>query len=107
MLANYVLVRTTWMSPRLNRFLQGSPTTLYEDGRVDTKALRQESITREELVAGLRRQGMELADTEKVVLEPEGVFNATPRPKPSLDDVMQKLSAIESALQSDDAAERS
>ena len=43
---------------------------------------------------------MELDDVEKVVLEPEGTFNATPKPKPSLADVMRKLDRIEASLKS-------
>jgi hypothetical protein len=52
------------------------------------------------LIAGLRRQGLELKDTEKVRLEAEGVFNATPKPRPSLDDVMRKLNEIDAKLAS-------
>jgi hypothetical protein len=51
-------------------------------------------------VAALRRQGMELDDVEKVVLEPEGTFDATPKPRPTLDDVMRTLHAIEAKLAS-------
>jgi uncharacterized membrane protein YcaP (DUF421 family) len=86
------------MSPRVGKALQGGPTTLLADGELDRQALRREAITEEELVAALRRQGLELDDVEVVVLEPEGTFNATPRPKPSLADVMRKLDAIEARL---------
>lgn len=95
---DYLLVRLAFMSPRFGKALQGGPTTLYENGRMNARALRREAITREELVAGLRRQGLDLDDVEKVVLEPEGTFNATPKPKPSLADVMRKLDAIEAKL---------
>jgi uncharacterized membrane protein YcaP (DUF421 family) len=95
---DYALVRLAFMSPRFGKALQGGPTTLFVDGEVDRRALRREAITEEELVAGLRRQGLELGDVEVVVLEPEGTFNAKPRPKPSLDDVMRKLDAIEARL---------
>ena len=71
-------------------------------GRQDRRGTRSRSLalTRGELVAGLRRQGLELEDTEKVTLEPEGTFNATPKPKPSIDDVMRKLNEIEAKLAS-------
>jgi uncharacterized membrane protein YcaP (DUF421 family) len=95
---DYALVRLAFMSPRIGKALQGGPTTLFADGEVDRHALRREAITEEELVAGLRRQGLELDDVEAVVLEPEGTFNATPRPKPSLADVMRKLETIEAKL---------
>jgi uncharacterized membrane protein YcaP (DUF421 family) len=95
---NYVLVRAAFMSPRFGKALQGGSTVVAENGKVDEKKLRRLAITREELMAGLRRQGFELEDTEKVTLEPEGVFNPTPKPKPSLADVMRKLEAIEQKL---------
>jgi uncharacterized membrane protein YcaP (DUF421 family) len=96
--ANWALVRATYVSPRLGNLLQGSSTVVATDGRVDDDQLRKLAITREELVAGLRRQGLELDDTVKVTVEPEGIFNATPKPKPSLDDVLRKLDEIERRL---------
>ncbi|HET8529469.1 MAG TPA: YetF domain-containing protein [Gaiellaceae bacterium] len=95
---NYVLVRAAFMSPRFGKALQGGSTTLFDAGELDRRAMRREAITQEELVAALRRQGLELDDVERVDLEPEGTFDATPKPKPSLDDVMRKLEAIEARL---------
>ena len=96
--ANFALVRFAFMSPRFGKAIQGGPTVVFENGGVDERALRRMAITREELVAALRRQGLELDDVAKVVLEPEGTFNATPKPQPKLADVMKKLEAIEARL---------
>ena len=98
LVVNFVLVRAAFMSPRFGKAIQGGPTTLFENGELDEHALRREAITREELIANLRRQGLELDDVEKVELEPEGVFNATPKPQPKLADLMKKLDAIEAKL---------
>jgi uncharacterized membrane protein YcaP (DUF421 family) len=98
--ANATLVRASFMSPRFRRMVQGSPTTVSENGQIDEEALKHLALTREELLAGLRRQGFEIEDTERVTLEPEGTFNATPKPMPSLNDVMRKLDAIERKLAS-------
>jgi uncharacterized membrane protein YcaP (DUF421 family) len=95
---NVVFVRGAFLSPRIGKALQGGPTVVYENGELDAHALRRLALTHEELVAGLRRQGLELDDVEKVAIEPEGTINATPRPKPSLDDVMRKLDALEAKL---------
>lgn len=95
---NFALVRFAFMSPRFGKAIQGGDTVVLDHGRVDERALRRLAITTEELVAVLRRQGMELDEVERVVLEPEGTFNATPKPKPTLGDVMRKLEAIESRL---------
>jgi uncharacterized membrane protein YcaP (DUF421 family) len=97
---NYILVRAAFMSPRFGKAIQGGATTVAENGKIDERKLRHLALTREELVAGLRRQGLELEHTEKVTLEPEGTFNATPKPRPSLDDVMRKLESIEATLSS-------
>lgn len=96
--ANLFLVRAAFMSPRFGKTLQGGATTLFAAGSFDERALRREAITKEELVAGLRRQGLELDDVERVDLEPEGTFNATPKPKPKLEDVLRKLDEIERKL---------
>jgi uncharacterized membrane protein YcaP (DUF421 family) len=96
--ANFALVRFAFMSPRFGKAIQGGPTVVFAHDDVDEHALRKMAITREELVAALRRQGLELDDVEKVVLEPEGTFNATPKLQPKLADVMRKLDAIEARL---------
>jgi uncharacterized membrane protein YcaP (DUF421 family) len=95
---NFLLVRFAFMSPRFGKALQGGSATLYEDGELDVRTMRRMAITQEELVAALRRQGLELDDVERIELEPEGTFDATPKPKPSLDDVMRKLETIEARL---------
>jgi len=96
--ANKLLVRFAFMSPRFGKAIQGGATIVAEEGRVDETALRRLAVTKEELVAGLRRQGLELDDTILVTLEPEGTFDATPRPKPTIEDVMAKLDSIEARL---------
>jgi uncharacterized membrane protein YcaP (DUF421 family) len=95
---NYVLVRAAFMSPRFGKTIQGGSTTLYENGRLDHKALRHEAVTREELVAALRRQGLDLDQVELVTLEPEGTFNAVPKPRPGIEDVIARLDRIERKL---------
>ncbi len=86
--ANYVLVHFAFMSPRFGKAIQGGSVVV----------LRKLAITHEEFIAGLRRQGLELEDTELVTLEPEGIFNAQPKPKPTIEDVMRKLDEIEGKL---------
>ena len=95
---NYVIVRAAFMSPRFGKALQGGSTTLFAGGRLDRRALRREAITVEELVAGLRRQGLELADVEQVDLEPEGTLDPTPKPKPGVEDVLRRLDELEQRL---------
>jgi uncharacterized membrane protein YcaP (DUF421 family) len=95
---NWGLVRLSYMHPIVTRILQGTGTMLFVNGRVDERNLHHELITPQELVAALRRQGMELHDVEKVVLEPEGALNASPKPKPGIQDVLDALKRIEQRL---------
>jgi uncharacterized membrane protein YcaP (DUF421 family) len=95
---NYVLARLTFMSGALRWLLQGTSTRLATDGRVETRNLRHELMTEKELVSVLRREGLELKDTKRVDLEPEGTFDAEPKPKPGLEDVLAALDRIEKRL---------
>jgi uncharacterized membrane protein YcaP (DUF421 family) len=95
---NYAIVRGAFMSPRFGKALQGGTTTLYEHGQLNSRALRREAITREELVGAVRRQGFELDEVDEVVLEPEGAFEVTPKPRPGIEDVLRKLDVIERRL---------
>ena len=95
---NWALVRLSFRHEWLGRMLNGTPTPLYVDGHVRRKNLEHELMTQQELVAALRRQGLELGDVERVDLEPEGTFNAQPKPKPDIDDVMAALKRIEEQL---------
>jgi uncharacterized membrane protein YcaP (DUF421 family) len=98
LVGNFGLVLLTYRRRRLKWLLQGSSSVLYQNGRVDEHELRHELMTREELVAALRHQGLELDDVRKVALEPEGTFNATPKERPDIHDVMAALQRIEQRL---------
>jgi uncharacterized membrane protein YcaP (DUF421 family) len=50
-------VRLGFQHPALARALEGTPTTLVQDGRMLDDNLRRYLITREELMAAIRRQG--------------------------------------------------
>jgi uncharacterized membrane protein YcaP (DUF421 family) len=72
---NWLVVRVLFRSTRLTRMLEGRATMLVCDGKVDSRALERESLTREELLQVIHRQGFE--DFDKVRnchLEPNGSF---------------------------------
>jgi uncharacterized membrane protein YcaP (DUF421 family) len=72
---NYMVVRFLFRHRRLDQLFEGSPTTLVERGAVIDAALAKELLTRAELATVLHRQGFDgLADVERCVLEPGGVF---------------------------------
>lgn len=96
---NYLLVRATFLHKLASRLLQGAPTPLVRGGEVDDVALRRQLITRAELEAALRRQGIGgFDDVDEVVLEPEGSLNAKQKPQPTLADVLAALERIEARL---------
>jgi len=72
---NWLVVRALYRSPRLTRVMEGRSAVLIRNGQVDKKALQRESLSREELLAVVHRQGFE--DFHKVnlcQLEPNGTF---------------------------------
>lgn len=76
---NWIVVRVLFRSPRLTRVLEGRATVLVRDGQVDRKALERESMTREELIEVIRRQGFShIRDVRRCDLEPNGTFYVEP-----------------------------
>ena len=72
---NWLVVRTLYNSPRMTRVLQGNPTVLVRNGRVDQAALKHESLTSEELLEVIHKQGFEhLGQVARCELEPNGSF---------------------------------
>jgi uncharacterized membrane protein YcaP (DUF421 family) len=98
LVGNNLLVRLSYRYGWLSRMLNGTSTVLYDDGHLESKNLAHELMTPQELVSGLRREGFELDDVERVDLEPEGTFNPQPKPKPDIGDVMNALDRIEQQL---------
>ena len=97
---NYLVVRFAFFHPRWGKQLQGGETTLVENGRPDERALRRERITREQLDAAMRRQGLDdgIADADRIVLEPEGTLTPYRTPHPGIEDVLERLDRIERRL---------
>jgi uncharacterized membrane protein YcaP (DUF421 family) len=72
---NWLVARVLFRSARMTRLLEGRPSVLIKDGRILEKELERESLTREELLSVVHKQGFE--DVHKVRtchLEPNGTF---------------------------------
>jgi uncharacterized membrane protein YcaP (DUF421 family) len=83
---NWLVVRILFRSRRLTRALEGRATILIRNGQIDLKALNQESLTREELLDVVHRQGFEgIHQVRKCELEPNGTFYVEAF-DPSVDD---------------------
>ena len=72
---NWLLTWFLYRSPKLNQTLEGSQTVLIENGVVSAQALKNETLTYEELVSVLNKNGFnDPADVDQCVLEPNGTF---------------------------------
>jgi uncharacterized membrane protein YcaP (DUF421 family) len=72
---NYFVVRFVFKHRRLDQMIEGTPTVLIENGRLDKNALAKELLTESELNVVAHRQGFDnLDDIEEAVIEPGGTF---------------------------------
>ncbi|HEX8710923.1 MAG TPA: YetF domain-containing protein [Terracidiphilus sp.] len=100
---NWLVVKAALRSQRLDFLLEGRATVLIRNGQVDRKALKRESMTREELLAAIHRQGFEgFHHVRKCELEPNGTFYIEPF-EPTVDDkrhteVMKRLDSLSNEL---------
>jgi len=83
---NWLVVRVLFRSPRLTRLLEGRSCVLIREGQFDMAAMARESLTREELLSVVHRQGFEdIHQVRKCQLEPNGTFYIETF-EPSIDD---------------------
>ena len=84
--ANWILSQLIFKMPKLNDALQGSATTLIRDGKIDEDALRSQTLTHEELLSVIHKQGLDsVQEVQKCVLEPAGTFYIEKK-SPSFDE---------------------
>lgn len=97
---NWLVVRTLYNSPRLTRMIEGSSTQLVSNGQIDVPALKRESLTEEELMEVIHRQGFERLDqVGRCVLEPNGSFFVEPvEPSPADRHHKEVLSRIDALM---------
>lgn len=70
---NWLFDFLTYRFPAVRRLIQAKPLRLIENGKVLRRNLRKEMITQEELMAALRREGVEQIDQVKLAtMESEG-----------------------------------
>jgi uncharacterized membrane protein YcaP (DUF421 family) len=72
---NWLLTLVLFRSPKVDKALEGSPTILVRGGEVDAAAMKRESLTPEELISILNKNGFnDPAEVEICRLEPNGTF---------------------------------
>jgi len=76
---NWLVVHLLFRSPRLTRSLEGRATVLVHNGQPDLRVMERETLTREELLAVIHRQGFEgFHQVKRCELEPNGTFYVEP-----------------------------
>ena len=101
---NYLVVRFLFRRANLDRFLEGSPVQLIEDGRVLHKNLEHELISLQELTAAAHKQGFrKLDEIAECTLETGGSLAFIPKdPAPAqthYEDLIQRLDTISQQIQ--------
>lgn len=97
---NWLLMKFLYRAPALNAALQGRASTLIRHGVVDEAELKKQTMTHEDLVSVLNKNGYsDPADIEQCVLEPNGTFyiqglrpNSSERDQAKLMAALQALS---------------
>lgn len=85
---NWALMWVLYRAPKkVTTVLEGEPSTLIRDGVVNEAELKRQSLTHEELISVLNKNGFnDVEDVEVCVLEPNGTFYVQGK-KPSSDEV--------------------
>ncbi len=72
---NWLVVRVLFRSKKLTRALEGRASVLIRNGQLDPRAMERESLTREELLDVIHRQGFQnFHQVHRCELEPNGTF---------------------------------
>jgi uncharacterized membrane protein YcaP (DUF421 family) len=100
---NWIVARVLFRSPKLTRLVEGSSTVLVRDGKMDQKALQRESLTPDELLSAIHKQGItHLHEVAVCQLEPNGTFYVEAR-EPGMSekqhaDIMTRLEEMTKEL---------
>jgi uncharacterized membrane protein YcaP (DUF421 family) len=103
LLVNYVLVRFVSRHETLERFVEGDPDVLIENGKLRHDCLTKEAITVGELLGAAHKQGFSgLDEIDRAVLEPSGsicFFGKKPNPDITRhDEIVKRLEQITAQL---------
>lgn len=102
-IVNEALVRLSYRNPRFRRLIEGRSEELVREGKVLRASLRHNLITREELEAAARKQGIEhMRDVESARLEVSGALSFSMKeptePERFHLELLQRLDAIDRRL---------
>ena len=104
---NWVLAWVLYRTPKATELLAGHAATLVRDGVVDEAEMKRQTLTHEDLISVLNKNGFnDPADVQACVLEPNGTFyitGKTPKPGDAQDDtrhgeLLARLDALQAEL---------
>jgi uncharacterized membrane protein YcaP (DUF421 family) len=100
---NWLVARTLFRSPNLTRLIEGRSTVLVSDGKIDRRAMERESLSDDDLLSVLHKQGFtHLHDVSHVELEPSGTFFVEGREPDAYErqhnEIMAKLESLTQEL---------
>jgi uncharacterized membrane protein YcaP (DUF421 family) len=72
---NYIVAQILFKSPKLTRLMEGTSTVLIREGKMDKNAMKRESLTEDELLSAVHKQGFQhLHEVGVCQLDPNGTF---------------------------------
>jgi uncharacterized membrane protein YcaP (DUF421 family) len=75
---NWILMWVLYRAPKLNAALEGKKSTLIRGGEVNVTELKKQTLTHEELISVLNKNGFnDPSEVDMCVLEPNGTFYVT------------------------------
>jgi len=81
---NYLFNVLSFHLPFIERLVSGSRLQIVRDGRLMRRNMRREYVTEEELMAQLRRQGLDkVEDVKAAYIEGDGQLTVIPRQSPA------------------------
>lgn len=96
---NWVLNWVTYRYPRITLAIEGPPQRLIEDGVMDKKTVHRENISAQDLHEVLHRDGLDQVERVRLAyLEPSGLITVIPKEDDRIDEINQRLAAIERLL---------
>jgi uncharacterized membrane protein YcaP (DUF421 family) len=78
--ANLALAHVVFRSRNVERVVEGAPSVLVSDGKLQPGAMKKFLITEQDVLSAVRREGLErIDDVRLVILEPNGLISVIPK----------------------------
>lgn len=90
----YLISLATVNFKSLNSFVRSSPTLLFYEGEMLKKNMKKERVTKSEILASLRKEGIHsIADVKAVVIESNGDLSVIKKDKSKPTETLQNVNS--------------